>query len=460
MPWQLNQLRTIIPHSMPGYLGRGELYPFRLLWTGKFHSKSKKIEIEIKAIVSKLKHLDALHLTALEYESALDALHHSFPELGSYTDLCEEYERSRKEFNTFQAETSKVESELMAELAKESADLNSLQPVFESRHELMDVLKSCEAVLAEGASERELLNSATELRDRFESRLQDIDARSRQIYRQKEGLTDSLGSYIEDQKMAREDLAEMKRELKRAEETAAFWKRISALCTVPALGGESLQSVCLRILDFARDIIDSEKHGMEKERVKNDMRLVREKAERCKALRASLESLRPPEEYANDFIRQNVEQVRRIFLALHSPQEFSHLDISDKKLVAFRGGEEVPVEQMSTGQRAALVIAVFFQMNFACPHAPHFLLMDEPVANIDDLNVLAMLDFLRELVIYRGTQLFFTTANRNIAKLFRRKFSFMGTDFQELIFQREDENSLTIRQQFYDQSSVVSSGIL
>lgn len=424
------------------------------------YRKSKKTENEMNAIASKLKRLDALHIAAMEYESAIDALRKSFPELGSYHDLCGEYERSRKEFNAFQADISRVESELMAELAKESADSNSLQPVFESRNELLDLLKSCDVVLPDSTSDQELLNSATELRSDFANRLQDIDARFRQIDERTAELKNSLGSCVEDLKMARKDIARTKRELMTAEKIAAFWDRISALCTVPDMDGEALQPVCLRILGFARDVIDSEKRKMEKARLKNEMQFACEKAVRCPDLKTALEELRPPEEYADDFIKQNVEQVRRIFLALHSPQEFSHLDISNNELVAFRGEDAVPVERMSTGQRAALVIAVFFQMNFACPHAPNFLLMDEPVANIDDLNVLAMLDFLRELVICRGTQLFFTTANRNIAKLFRRKFSFMETDFQELVFLRENENSLTIRQQCYDQSSVVSSNSL
>lgn len=426
----------------------------------ELYRRSEEVDNDMKAIASRLKHLDALLLSAMEYESALDALRQRFPGLGSYNDLCEKYEQARKEFNTFQAGISRVESELMAELAKESADSNSLQPVFESRNELLDLLKSCDVVLPDSTSDQELLNSATELRSDFANRLQDIDARFRQIDERTAELKNSLGSCVEDLKMARKDIARTKRELMTAEKIAAFWDRISALCTVPDMDGESLQPVCLRILGFARDVIDSEKRKMEKARLKNEMQFACEKAERCQALKTALEKLRPPEEYADDFIKQNVEQVRRIFLALHSPQEFSHLDISNNELVAFRGEDAVPVERMSTGQRAALVIAVFFQMNFACPHAPNFLLMDEPVANIDDLNVLAMLDFLRELVICRGTQLFFTTANRNIAKLFRRKFSFMGTSFQELDFLRENENSLTIKQQFYDQSRVVSCNIL
>ena len=115
---------------------------------------------------------------------------------------------------------------------------------------------------------------------------------------------------------------------------------------------------------------------------------------------------------------------------------------------------------MSTGQRTALVISVFFQMNLATPYAPKFLLLDEPVANIDDLNILALMDFLRELVIIHKRQIFFTTANRNVARLFRRKFSFLLQDFQELRFLRAKEQHLEITRHTYDQSrSLESTGL-
>ena len=89
-----------------------------------------------------------------------------------------------------------------------------------------------------------------------------------------------------------------------------------------------------------------------------------------------------------------------------------------------------------------LVISVFFWMNLATPFVPNFLLLDEPVANIDDLNVLALMDFLREIAVTHRRQIFFTTANQNVAKLFRRKFSFLLDDFQELRFFREEEHNL------------------
>lgn len=56
-------------------------------------------------------------------------------------------------------------------------------------------------------------------------------------------------------------------------------------------------------------------------------------------------------------------------------------------------------------------------------------MLDEPVANLDDYQMLNLLDLLRRLAL-SGTQIFFTTANPDVAKLFRRKFSFLEGDFK------------------------------
>ena len=427
--------------------------------TSLYHA-SEEVENELKAVGSRLKLLDPLHLAALEYGNAVDALRQSFPGLGSYDDLCAEYERASSELNSRRAEISRLESGLTVALTEKISSCNSLQSVLDSRRELLKLLESNDFSLPEKACDKELLHSASEIWHDLENEQQEINARLTETHVRMEEQKILLDTYAEQQKAARDALARETDELERANQVSLFWDKVTAFCAVPDMNGESLLSVCERIVSLARDVVESEKRDTERARLKKAEQLARDKEKRCLTLKSALEGLRPPDEYADDFIKQNVAQVSRIFLALHSPQEFSRLGMSDNELMAYRGSEAVPVSQMSTGQRAALVIAVFFQMNFASPHAPNFLLMDEPVANIDDLNVLAMLDFLREMIICRGKQLFFTTANRNIAKLFRRKFSFMGQGFQELDFLRENEQSLTIKQLFFDQHSEVSANSL
>ncbi|HAK72710.1 MAG TPA: hypothetical protein DCP36_02425 [Sporomusaceae bacterium] len=95
--------------------------------------------------------------------------------------------------------------------------------------------------------------------------------------------------------------------------------------------------------------------------------------------------------------------------------------------------------QMSTGQRISLALAIMFCLHIAAPRAPKLLLLDEPVANMDDLHLLNLIDILREFALQR-VQIVFTTANPDVAGIFRRKFSFFGPEFQhyELIRKNDD----------------------
>jgi len=64
-------------------------------------------------------------------------------------------------------------------------------------------------------------------------------------------------------------------------------------------------------------------------------------------------------------------------------------------------------------------------------NAPPVVLIDDPIAHVDDLNCLSFLDFLRELTITSERQLFFATADEKLATLFQRKFDFLGeSDFR------------------------------
>ena len=59
--------------------------------------------------------------------------------------------------------------------------------------------------------------------------------------------------------------------------------------------------------------------------------------------------------------------------------------------------------------------------------APPVVLIDDPIAHVDDLNSLSFLDYLREVAITGRRQIFFATANDKLATLFERKFDFLGS---------------------------------
>lgn len=175
-----------------------------------------------------------------------------------------------------------------------------------------------------------------------------------------------------------------------------------------------------------------------------------------KKLYDRLSKLSSPEEYAKCFVANYIKQISQIFINLHMPQEFTELRIEDGDIVGIRNEEVVPLCNMSTGQRKAIAISVLFQVHLSNPVAPKFLLLDEPMAMIDPLNSLLLMDFLRELVITHNRQLLVTTMDKNIAMLFRRKFSFLDKEFQVISFNRQSKGACQIVQRKYDQKQLIS----
>lgn len=187
--------------------------------------------------------------------------------------------------------------------------------------------------------------------------------------------------------------------------------------------------------------------------IEEEMARLTVRKNRCEEAVTALNSLRTLAEYGEDFVRANFEAISRLFVALHHPNEFASLELTDdNQIMARRKGQEqgCAVYQMSTGQRTAVILAIFFVMHLVMETAPKFLMLDEPVANMDELNVLGLLDFLRQLAVTRRTQIFFTTANPQVATLFRRKFSFFKEEFRAYHFQRYLEGPLDIQMQQFE----------
>ena len=67
------------------------------------------------------------------------------------------------------------------------------------------------------------------------------------------------------------------------------------------------------------------------------------------------------------------------------------------------------------------------------------MLIDDPIAHVDDLNSLSFLDYLRDAVLAGNRQIFFSTANNKLATLFERKFDFLGEiDFRRINLTRDE----------------------
>lgn len=181
--------------------------------------------------------------------------------------------------------------------------------------------------------------------------------------------------------------------------------------------------------------------------------------ERCNEAVTALNSLKTLEYYSQEFIQKNIKRIEHFFKMLHMPKEFEDLNIVDGAMVALRSKdrEEVRIYEMSTGQRVSLALSVMFSSYLAATKAPRFIMLDEPVANMDDLHLLNLLDILREFAL-NGTQILFTTANPEVAGLFRRKFSFFGSDFRHYELNRNSDNYTEIK--IYKYSPKINEGEL
>ncbi len=137
-------------------------------------------------------------------------------------------------------------------------------------------------------------------------------------------------------------------------------------------------------------------------------------------------------------LQQNRGSIEAIFSRIHSPAEFRGLGSKLATLVRKTNGEEASLSQISTGQRAAFALSIFLAQNAQLTVAPPVILIDDPIAHVDDLNSLSFLDYLRDVALTGRRQIYFATANDKLATLFERKFDFLGPkDFRRFDLRRE-----------------------
>lgn len=144
-----------------------------------------------------------------------------------------------------------------------------------------------------------------------------------------------------------------------------------------------------------------------------------------------LEKLESVEQRLFDFFIDNTEGILDVFMSIHAPKEFDGLKFDDGIQLKRIGSQSYDsTTKISTGQRSALALSIFLTMNKNAKNAPKYILFDDPVSDIDDINILAFFDFLREISISGERQIFFATASSKIANLFKKKFDFLGEKFK------------------------------
>lgn len=125
-------------------------------------------------------------------------------------------------------------------------------------------------------------------------------------------------------------------------------------------------------------------------------------------------------------------QINEVFSRIHAPREYEYVGSDDALLRTAQGHQKRELNEVSTGQRAAFALSIFLARNRTATDAPPVMLIDDPIAHIDDLNALSFLDYLRDISVNSGRQIFFATADTRIASLFSKKFSFLGERFRTI----------------------------
>ena len=140
---------------------------------------------------------------------------------------------------------------------------------------------------------------------------------------------------------------------------------------------------------------------------------------------------------AETVLRENAAKIASTFARIHTPNEFDLVVVDDGLKIVRRGGGNVKLDEMSSGQRAAYALSLFLAMNERLRSGPRVLLLDDPVAHVDDINTLSLLDHLRDVALTGERQIFFATADSKIGALFGRKFRFLADRFVQIELTRE-----------------------
>jgi len=186
------------------------------------------------------------------------------------------------------------------------------------------------------------------------------------------------------------------------------------------------------------------------ERVKQldgQLKRASEQAKNYQAAKDTLELLRTEcslERATQESLDAISSQINEIFSRIHAPNEYEYVWRGEVLLQTSASNEKRTLEQVSTGQRAAFALSVFLAMNRSATMAPPVILIDDPIAHIDDLNALSFLDYLRDLAVNSNRQIFFATADTRIASLFARKFGFLGESFRTIQLVRESASGSVV----------------
>lgn len=292
------------------------------------------------------------------------------------------------------------------------------------------------------SSQRSQCEALTKEMVSIEKQIKDVDVETRRLIKKALGVDDFD-----------EPVVELHRRKTSIEEALAMIRRSET--NVSIADTEEFSVIRSRLTNFSEAIA----------RIQEALKKVEEKDELEKKWVTSLESIRKQiaqletkcsrakkavdvlggllegeskEAYLKEMVNQQREKLVTIFRRIHAPNEFENVRLNGEIYVKRRTGNEDDLSKISTGQRSALALSIFLTMNSSVGKNAPWLIFDDPVAQVDDLNTLSFFDTLRELVLEGKRQVFIATANTRVANLFARKFDFLGKSFKEISLGRAD----------------------
>ena len=283
--------------------------------------------------------------------------------------------------------------------------------------------------------------------------LETAKARRKEAANLEQSLATILGTAESGIQVLKSALAQVKERLATTESVLAKLRMFSSSFAWPgrksvaelAVEADSVRKVAVQLqAALGREKQAQASHAestKRRESLDGELKKLRPRIKRLTQAHAALDGLRreyPLEKAMDAALQDNRAAVEAIFSHIHSPAEFRGLGSTWTTLVRKEGGREAKLTEISTGQRAAFALSIFLAQNAQLTVAPPVVLIDDPIAHVDDLNSLSFLDYLRELVLTGRRQIYFATANEKLATLFERKFDFLGSErFRRFDLRRE-----------------------
>lgn len=172
---------------------------------------------------------------------------------------------------------------------------------------------------------------------------------------------------------------------------------------------------------------------------------LRYKQQRCERAVNALNRMPSLKTFVTDTVQANIQRISYFFRWMHHSGEFESLGIDDVGVYAIRGvdNRQVRVYEMSTGQRTSLAFSVMLAFYSVADSAPKCLLLDEPLATMDNVQAANALDILKSLAD-EETQIFFTSASLDTIKLFQSYFRNSSFDYREFEFVKRINGTVKI----------------